>query len=104
MGFIEEAPVKNGIVYPYKIGLKVMHRKPIGSEKFYRRKNQEIIDATYRVLITHKHSLFNENIVDSYIDYLKEIDLTKKDLRSIDYYINSVINSFLEFMKPPFAT
>ena len=74
MGIIEEAPGRDGHVYPYKNPKTYMERKPVGREIFYRRKNQEIINETYRILITHKHSMLDEKLIDSYIDYLEEIE------------------------------
>jgi len=113
MGLIEEAPGRNGFVYPYKNPRVYMERKPVGREIFYRRKNQEIINETYRILITHKHSLSDEKLIDSYIDYLNEIqEFKRKDkrdpiaplkIKSIDAYINSLLDFILELLKPPFA-
>ena len=107
MGIIEEVPVKNGLIYPFpnpKMDY-VIQRKRVKSEKFYRRKNQEILNEASRVLIAHKHSLSDENLINSYLDYLEcwgNIIPVKK-LKSIDYRINTVIESISDIFRPPFC-
>ena len=107
MGIIEEVPVKNGLIYPFpnpKMDY-VIQRKRVKSEKFYRRKNQEILNEASRVLIAHKHSLSDENLINSYLDYLEcwgNIIPVKK-LKSIDYRINTVIESVSDIFRPPFC-
>jgi len=118
MGVIEEAKIKDGCVFPFKSSIHIdwyIKRKPIGSEKFYIRKNQQIIDDTYRVLITHKSSLSDEEIIDSYMDLLYEIKIfvekLKKDGKKISKKfpdINEKLFSYLDFIyeelfRPPFA-
>jgi len=105
MEIIEEARVKDGKIYPYNDNREML-RKPVGTEKFYKRKNQEIIDATYRLLITNKHSLFNEEIIDSYAWYLEDMEEKKAPQRfkPIDKYISSSIDFILNIFKPPFAS
>ena len=119
IGIIEEAPVENGKIYPLK-NLKnpilkdcVIELKPLKGEKFYRRKNQEFINAVYRVLIAYKHGLSDENLIDMYLEWRDEsrkkwneearrIKLQK--LRGSDEDgINSILDFILEFFKPPFA-
>ena len=82
MGIIEEAPVHNGLVYAFKNSAYSVERRPVGREIFYRRKNQEIINATYRVLIAHKHSLPDEKYIDSFIDYLDEANKFSEDIKN----------------------
>jgi DNA-binding transcriptional ArsR family regulator len=113
LGIIEEAQIENGRVFPYK-GEKVKDvsysRKPIGREIIYIRKNQEIIDDAYRLLITYKQSLPNKELIDTYIefldglinlkDYLKKIGLKLPKKRLSDDEIYDLLQNFF---KPPFA-
>jgi len=71
MGLIEEATTYKDRVYPIpnKKTVYVVH-KPIRSEKFYRRKNQKIIELAWRVLIAHKDSLKDSHLIEAYIDFL----------------------------------
>ena len=110
MDIIEEATVRDDRVYPFPNPENPVYikRKPVGTEKFYRRKNQRILEATYRVLITHKHSLPDEKYIDAYIDYLKGImELKKMSNENRTKKMSddrSFIESFLDIFKPPFAT
>jgi len=55
----------------------------------------------------------DEKLIDSYIDYLEEIEnynkkrkvnpLTPRRLKSIDYYFNSLMDFVQDTLKPPFA-
>ena len=113
LGIIEEAPIKKGLVYPYK-GAKnkdvSFERRPVGREKIYIRKNQEIINDTYRILITYKESLPNKKLIDTYIKFLDGykdfhsllkklgIKLPKKRMNEDQIY-----EMILGFFKPPIA-
>jgi predicted DNA-binding transcriptional regulator len=117
MGIFEEAPIKNGKIYPFK-GPKHSHiyikRKPIGTEKIYRQKTSEIINDIYRVLITHKSSLTDDDIINSYITYLNEVELLEKEYEDkgvkipakypdFNKRLASVLDFFEEFFRPPIA-
>jgi len=107
MGIIEEVPARNGLIIPFPNQKEdfVIHRKPVKSEKFYRRKNHHIFNALCRVLISNKQSLPDEDLIDSYLNYLenvgKTIPVTK--LKSIDDGINSAIDFFSDIFKLPFC-
>jgi len=107
MGIIEEIPVKNNLIYLSSDPEKdfFIERKPIKSEKFYRRKNQEIIDAATRILITHKQSLPDEEFINSYLDYSENYkdDILEKKIKTIDEGINSAIDFLLDIFRPPFC-
>ena len=107
MGIIEEATVENNLIYlPAKIEKDVfMQRKPIKSEKFYRRKNQDIIDQALRILITHKQSLQEKDLINSYMHYSKnnKDPLTSKKLKTFDESINSVIDFMQDIFRLPFC-
>jgi hypothetical protein len=104
MGMIEEAPRDSKYVYPFpNRNDYTLRYKPVSSEKFYRRKNQELLINTYRVLITHKHSFFDGNFIDAYMDILKYGNPIKKNLLSFDDQIGSVIEYFSDVFKPPFS-
>ncbi|MCK4364699.1 MAG: winged helix-turn-helix transcriptional regulator [Thermoplasmatales archaeon] len=112
---IEEVPVKNGLVHPFSYNDKAIQRKTITSEKFYRRKTQEVINSIYKLLLANKHSLFYEDIIDSFIfinKYIqKEIDAEKQKgninrgiIRNINDQIDSVVDLFQVFFNPPFCS
>jgi DNA-binding MarR family transcriptional regulator len=74
MGIIEEAPVENGIIYPYpNPGTKVISKTPRGREIFYRRKNQEIFAAVGRIMIAHKDSLDDAQYIDEFFSYFRSL-------------------------------
>jgi len=113
LGIFEEAPIKKDKVFPYKrennkdISIK---RKPIGREIIYIRKNQEIIDDAYRLLITYKDSLPNKELIDTYIafydgwlyfdDFLKKFGLKLPKKRMSE---NELYDLLLNIFRPPFA-
>jgi len=103
MGIIERVTVKNGIVYPYSKSNFIMKCKPIKSEKFYRGKDYDYLNKIYKILIQYKDSLYYNALIDTYIEYLKDI---KKDKQS-EYTINSAFNYVIDFFessfKPPFC-
>jgi len=104
VGLIEEVRVENGIIYPFPNNQDInIKYKPVTSEKFYRRKNTDILHKTYRVLITHKNSLFDEILINSYIDILKHGNSLRNDLNRVDDQINSAYDFFSYFFRPPFA-
>lgn len=105
---IEEIPVVNGRIYPLPNDDCYIERKPVRSEKFYRRKNQEVADSLYKLLIAHKSSFDNENIIDVLIDiwttYEAERDpVTVKKYKKLDDQINSVADLINNFFRPPFC-
>ncbi len=105
---IEEIPVVNGRIYPLPNDDCYIERKPVRSEKFYRRKNQEVADSLYKLLIAHKSSFDNENIIDVPIDiwttYEAERDpVTVKKYKKLDDQINSVADLINNFFRPPFC-
>ena len=55
----QEIPVINGRIYPLPNGDRYIECKPVRSEKFYRRKNQEVVDLLYKLLIAYKSSFDN---------------------------------------------
>jgi len=80
MNVIEEAYVKDGKIFPFPINPQkpldkqtYIDKRPQGREKFYRRKNQQVLDKIYKLLITHKNSLADKKLVGSYLQYYKSI-------------------------------
>jgi len=112
MEIIEEATVKNGVIYPFtngfmseNVGFKC---KPVGREIFYRRKNQKIINTIYRLFISYKHSLPDKDYINEYIDYLESIEKLKKfyqnsKKRKIFPGEESFYDVLYEIIKPPFC-
>ena len=113
LGIFQETIIDDGRVYPFtkEESLDIsFKRKKIGREVIYIRKNQEIINDSYRLLITYKDSMPNKDLIDTYIEYydgvlnfrcfLKNLGLTpgKKRLST-----DEMFDLILEFIKPPFA-
>jgi len=108
MGIIEKAPVKNGLIYPFKNNRRIIIRKPVKSEKFYRRTSQEYADLTYKILITHKSSLINKNLIGYYLDMYNTVksnpySFNVKKIKKMGDAMNSVIDVFNSFFPPPFC-
>ena len=114
MEVIEEIPVVNGRIYPFPGGIRYIEKKPVGSEKFYRRKNQEVANSVGKLIIAHKTSFDNEDELDIFIDYwytyknegLKNEGrpVKPKKIIKLNDQINSAVDLFLIFFKPPFCT
>jgi DNA-binding transcriptional ArsR family regulator len=111
MDIIEEAPVRDGYIYPFtgpRGKSRKLDRKPIGREIFYRRKSQEIINVTCNILIKYKHSLSDEKIIDDYLTYLDQCNeeprpKNRTKLKSVDGYMNDVMDTIEELFRPPFC-
>ncbi|UCH71911.1 MAG: winged helix-turn-helix transcriptional regulator [Thermoplasmatales archaeon] len=75
MGIIEEAPVKNGYIYPNATpnDTRIQCRTSKGREIFYRRKNPKTSKAIGRIMTVHKNSLSNKRYIDEYFSYLKSL-------------------------------
>ena len=105
---IEEIPVVNGRIYPIPKGNRYIECKPVGSEKFYRRKNQEVADSVYKLLIAYQSSFDNENIIDVLIDIWTTYEaernpVTVKKYKKLDDQIDSVADLLNTFFRPPFC-
>jgi len=106
---IEEIPVVNGRIYPFPNGDRYIEYNPVRSEKFYRRKNQEVANSVYKLLIAYKSSFDNEDIIDVLIDiwttYEAERDpVTVKKYKKLDDQIDSVADLLNTFFRPPFCS
>ena len=111
MGIIEETSAVNGKIYPFPEGGRFyIERNPIRSEKYYRRKSQEVVNSFYRLLIAHKSSLANESFIDDFLECIKpytkdrkkyglQYDKTKK----IDDQIDNVAYLIYDYFRPPFC-
>ena len=123
MGIIEEAATYKGRVYPIP-NKKTFYiiQKPMKSEKFYRRKNQKIIELAWKVLIAHKDKLKDSHLIEAYIDYILSIGykgVNKKGervyqpkrkpdnnvvrMRKIDYHFDGIIGILSDTFRPPFC-
>lgn len=111
-GVIEKAPANDDGIAPFPNPKTPTYidKKPIGREIFYRRKNQQIINDAYRVLITHKDSLPNKELIDTYIDYSGLLQdykrgwkLDPKKSVSVNDQFENIMNYVLELFKPPFC-
>jgi len=105
-GIIEKAPVKNGKIYPLQNSKKMIKHEPVGREIFYRRKNQEIINIAYKLIITNKNNLPNTKFVDAYLDFLDELKNNQSSEKSIelntfDKAVDSIANLFYNFFPNP---
>ena len=108
MEIIEEVTAVNGRIYPLPNFDRYIERKAIKSEKFYRRKNTKDSYLIYKLLICHKSSFNNQQIVkyciDSYEFSKTRRHLIKgKKLLTLDDQIDSVADVFNSFFPPPFC-
>jgi DNA-binding MarR family transcriptional regulator len=74
-GIIEEAPMENGITYPYpspKVP-RFMNKTPRGREIFYRCKNQQMFMAIGRIMTAHKNSLADPQHIEEFLSFLKSL-------------------------------
>ena len=127
MEIIEKATVENGFIRPYPDpnNRVISKREPVGREIFYRRKkNKKIITRIYRVLVTNRDNIYDKELINTYIDYLKklhELGFSGKKLKKLANKkviqnkgikntfavipnMNSLFDFVSEIIKPPFAT
>ena len=110
MEIIEESLVINGRIYPFPNGVRYIERNPIRSEKFYRRKNQQVVNSFFKLLIVHKSSLDNEALIDAFIDCWmayraerKSNTTPVKKYKKLDDQIENVAYLFYDYFRPPFC-
>jgi len=85
----------------------VVFKKPVGREKFYVWKNLEIAEDFYRLLITHRDSMIDPNIIAALSDFIKEwykLGGYKKSKKhfNFDSTVDNVIQIFEEVFHFPF--
>jgi len=118
---IERAPFKNGFIVPFENAKNpdnqdcVILRNPIKSEKFFRWKDEETYELAYKVLIKYRDSISKKKIIDSYLNYLKNIFsyieyMKKSNIKRTKKFwsLESGFDNFLDFisnnfLKPPFS-
>ncbi|MHA1257713.1 MAG: winged helix-turn-helix transcriptional regulator [Promethearchaeota archaeon] len=93
MDIIQPAPMRDGLIYKITKG-KYIKRSPIGSEKVYRWVNQETIDSIYNLLITHKESLANKKIIDTYVYWVEKVTNEGIPNKAVD--ANDAMDSVME--------
>lgn len=122
LGIIEEADIRNDVVYAYPNPNDkdfkdcIVDRKPKKSEKIYIRKNQDIINIAYKILIRHRHSLKTTRYIDYYLVYYGKVEeyisnkksLNKdlpifKKIRSLDEALDNAIEVGYFLLRPPFC-
>ena len=111
VGIIEKTYSENGIIHPFPESnkQKIICRKPVGREVFYRRKNDEIIDLTWKLLVSYKDSLPDNEYIDAFIEYRKikkDIEKNGKQSKDLKSSYKKLIdgNYFFDFCRPFFAT
>lgn len=102
IGVIEPVEVKDGKFISYHKHKPIIFIKPVGREKFYKWKNSEIVVDIYRLLITHKESMIDPNIIDTYNEFIKKWDYGrihchKKPKKYFSF--NSTIDNIIEIME-----
>jgi DNA-binding transcriptional ArsR family regulator len=109
---IEEAYYKNGKVYPFPKDTKnpiysVIYKKckPVGREKYYRRKSNKVMMNIYKLLITHKHSLADKDFIENYLFILKKIQNYNKNKGQFKRIVDedTIFELIEELIKPFFA-
>jgi len=126
LGIIEKAPVENNIIFAFSDDKRraVVERKPVGREIFYRLKtNTGVLISTYKLMITHKNSLADKELIETFLEYYKNLNrlgaighhfrkdakkkYIKKDGEKNAYLRISNIDEILDFVtdifKPPFV-
>lgn len=107
MNIIKPVEVKNGKFISFQKHKPIFFKKPIGREIFYMWKNSDIFLDVYRLLITHKESLLDPNVIDDYYDFVREwkklVGYKKyKKVFSFDSTIDNIIRILEEIGHFPF--
>ena len=124
LGILEEATTKDGNVFPFcdDANRSVIERKTVGREIFYKRKrnDKKLHARIYKLLITHKNTLANKELIEACDDYIEKIQelnglserttvkkkIIKRDGKKNSYKVipnESFIDEFLEIFRPPFC-
>ena len=109
LGLIKEAQVENGKVKPFPDSNKYSNSKievnVKGRKKFYTRKSRELTLKLERALYTYKNSLADQELIKSYLNFLKEIEpsATNKKFVGPNNSLKSFCNAFYEIFRPPFC-
>jgi DNA-binding MarR family transcriptional regulator len=107
-GIIEPATIEKGMVRRVKENT-FMDRKPVNNEIIYRLKSVEIAFNVYRLLITQKSSLPDQDIVNTIISSITDLKLDMKKsilpkrIRSAEDRIDDLIEVFLDIFPSPFV-
>jgi len=109
MDLLEEVESKNGRIYPLPNLKRYIERKPIRSEKFYRRKNNQDSYIIFKLIISHNSSFKNKEIIDYFIEswevYGQEGPFVKENKHvKLDEQIDSVIDVFSSLFPPCFCS
>jgi len=113
MDILEKTKSIKGRIFPFKEADKTdvfFERKHIGREIIFVRKNQEIIDDAWRILITFKESLPNKKLIDNYMDFFEEWSYYQNYLKQDKIKLSKnrgkedkFLNQLLDLFKQPFA-
>jgi len=96
---IENISIKNGVIYKDTLP-QIIKRSQVSSEKIYVLKDQWLI---YDLLVKHKDSLENKQIVKGIIEYVEFYisDGIPKQVQNRSDTMDSIVNTFNSFFFPP---
>ena len=100
MDIIKPIKVKDGRFISFKKNKTIFYKKPVGREIFYMWKNHDIFLNVYRLLITHKESMLDPSIIDTYYDFVREWKrmLGHKKYKKV-FSFNSTINNIINILE-----
>jgi len=104
LGVIQLVEVKDGKLISYQEHKPVIVKKPVGREIFYMWKSVQMKKDVYRLLTTHKKSLLDPSIIDSYETMCREPEKAKnfKKFFGFNKTVDNVIKYFDEIFPSPY--
>jgi DNA-binding transcriptional ArsR family regulator len=101
-GVIRPIEVKDGKLISFQERKPVVVKKPVKREIFYMWNNQQMKRDVYRLIITHKQSMLDPSIIDSYYDLVKETD-PRWNLKQI-FGLNTIVDNIIECLEEIFPS
>ena len=102
-GIIRPAEVKDGGFVSHREHKPIIFKKPVGREIFYVLKDRETVVDIYRLLITHKESMIDASIIDTYNEFTEEWDRVCEGKRPKKRFgFNSTVDNFVDILEEIF--
>ena len=104
LGVIQHVEAKDGKLFSFHEEKQIVFKKPVKREIFYMWKSIQMKRDIYKLLITHKKSLLNPSIIDSYETLVRETPKTKelKQLFSFNTRVDNILKHIDEVCLWPF--
>jgi len=98
LGVIQHVEEKDGKLFSFHKEKLIVCKKPVKREIFYMWKSIQMKRDVYRLLITHKKSLLDPSIIDSYEIFVREIPKVWLELKQV-FSFNKTVDNILDVLE-----